>query len=141
MLSILSRLAESESVSIAENNKWSIQRRFQNGTYKISYPPYGYDNIDGEMVVNEQQAEIVCYIFASILSGKSTHKIADELNNLKAPSITGGRYKATTIRGKMRNEEYTEDAILNKTHTDVYINRHVNNEEKDQFLIRMPHQP
>ena len=99
MLSILSGLAESESVSIAENNKWSIQRRFQNGTYKISYPPYGYDNIDGEMVVNEHQAEIVCYIFASILSGKSAHIIADELNNRKVPTKKGGHWKATTIRG------------------------------------------
>lgn len=39
MLSILSGLAESESVSIAENSKWSVKRRFQNGTFKISYPP------------------------------------------------------------------------------------------------------
>ena len=46
MRSILSSLAESESVSISENNKWSIQKRFQNGTYIISYPPYGYENAD-----------------------------------------------------------------------------------------------
>ena len=45
MLSILSGLAESESISISENNKWSIQRRFQNGTFKVAYPPYGYENI------------------------------------------------------------------------------------------------
>ena len=51
MLSILSSLAESESISISENNKGAIQRRFQNGTFNISYPPYGYDNIDGQMVV------------------------------------------------------------------------------------------
>lgn len=51
MLSILSSLAESESVSISDNNKWSIQKRFQNGTYIISYPPYGYKNVDGEMIV------------------------------------------------------------------------------------------
>ena len=41
MLSILSSLAESESVSISENEKWGIKRRFQNGTCIISYPPYG----------------------------------------------------------------------------------------------------
>lgn len=56
MLSILSGLAESESTSIAENNKWSIQKRFQNGTYKIGCSPYGYDAVDGELVINEQQA-------------------------------------------------------------------------------------
>ena len=63
MLSILSGLAESESVSIAENSKWSVKRRFQNGTYKISCPPFGYDAIDGQLVVNEAQAEIVRFIF------------------------------------------------------------------------------
>ena len=54
MLSILSGLAESESISISENNKWSIQRRFQNGTYKISSPPYGYDNINGKLKINDK---------------------------------------------------------------------------------------
>ena len=46
MLSILGSLAENESVSISENEKWSIKKRFQNGTYVISYPPYGYTNVD-----------------------------------------------------------------------------------------------
>lgn len=48
MLSILSSIAESESVSISENSKWATKRRFQNGTFVISYPPFGYDNVDGK---------------------------------------------------------------------------------------------
>lgn len=80
MLSILSGLAESESISISENTKWAIQRRFQNGTFKISYPPYGYQNIDGQMIINPKQAEIVKYIFAEVLSGKGTQKVANDLN-------------------------------------------------------------
>ena len=70
MLSILSGLAESESVSISENEKWGIKRRFQNGTFIISYPPYGYANVDGEMVIVPEQAEIVKQIFADTLAGK-----------------------------------------------------------------------
>lgn len=46
MLSILSSIAESESRSISENSKWSLKRKFENGTYVISYPPYGYENVD-----------------------------------------------------------------------------------------------
>ena len=85
MLSILSGLAESESVSISENNKWSIKRRFKNGTYKISYPPYGYDVVDGKLIVNESQTEIVRFIFSEILSGRGTQKIANELNKQNVP--------------------------------------------------------
>lgn len=141
MLSILSGLAESESVSISENSKWSIKRRFQNGTYKISYPPYGYDNVDGEMVINKSQAKIVRFIFAEILSGKGTQKIANELNRRKIPTKKGGRWTSTTIRGMVSNEKYTGDAIFQKTYTDEYFNRHNNNGEKDQYLIRNHHEP
>jgi site-specific DNA recombinase len=141
MLSILSGLAESESVSISENNKWSIKRRFQNGTYKISYPPYGYDNVDGEMVINKSQAKIVRFIFAEILSGKGTHKIANELNRRKVPTKKGGRWTSTTIRGMVSNEKYTGDVIFQKTYTDEHFNRHNNNGEKDQYLIRNHHEP
>lgn len=141
MLSILSGLAESESVSISENNKWSIKRRFENGTYKISYPPYGYDNVDGEMVINKSQAKIVRFIFAEILSGKGTHKIANELNRRKVPTKKGGRWTSTTIRGMVSNEKYTGDVIFQKTFTDEHFNRHNNNGEKDQYLIRNHHEP
>ena len=48
MFPILRSLAESESVSISENEKWGIKRRSQKGTFIISYPLYGYANLDGE---------------------------------------------------------------------------------------------
>lgn len=141
MLSILSGLAESESVSIAENSKWSVKRRFQNGTFKISYPPYGYDNVDGDMVINKPQAKIVRFIFAEILSGKGTHKIANELNRRKVPTKKGGRWTATTVRGMVGNEKYTGDAIFQKTYTDDCFNRHNNNGEKEQYLVKNHHEP
>ncbi|HBR01612.1 MAG TPA: recombinase family protein, partial [Ruminiclostridium sp.] len=78
------------SISISENNKWAIQRRFQNGTFKVSYPPYGYKNIDGQMIVNPKQAEVVKFIFAEALSGKGTQKIADDLNHRNVPTKKGG---------------------------------------------------
>lgn len=140
MLSILSGLTESESVSIAENSKWSVKRRFQNGTFKISSPPYGYDAVSGELVVNEQQAEIVRFIFAEILSGKGTHKIADELNRRKVPTKKNGRWTGTTVRGMVSNEKYTGDSIFQKTYTDKHFNRHTNYGEEDQYLIKNHHE-
>src|SRR5690554_2866030 len=121
MLSILSGLAESESISISENAKWAIQRRFQNGTFKISYPPYGYENIDGQMIVNPEQADVVKYIFEEVLSGKGTQKIADDLNQRSIPTKRGGHWTSTTIRGILKNEKYTGDVILQKTYTDFQL--------------------
>ena len=140
MLSILSGLAESESVSIAENSKWSIQKRFKNGTYKISTPPYGYDNLNGEMVINEEQAQIVKWMFAEVLTGKGSQKIAQELNERGVPTAKGGKWRATTVRGILFNEKYVGDAILQKSYTDSQFDRHINKGEKDQYYIENHHQ-
>ncbi len=140
MLSILSGLAESESVSIAENSKWSIQKRFRNGTYKISTPPYGYGNIDGEMVINKEQAEIVKWMFAEVLAGKGSQKIAEELNEKKVPTQKGGRWRATTVRGILFNEKYVGDVLMQKSYTDSQFNRHINRGEKDQYYIENHHE-
>lgn len=141
MLSILSGLAESESVAISENSKWSIKRRFKNGTFKISYPLYGYDMVGGKMVINKSQAEIVRFIFTEILSGKGTHKIANVLNHRNIPTKKGGRWTSTTIRGMVSNEKYTGDAIFQKTYTDAHFNRHHNYGQKDRYLVKNHHEP
>ncbi len=141
MLSILSGLAENESASIAENVKWSIKRKVQNGTYKISCAPYGYDVMDGHLVVNEEQAHIVRFIFCELLSGKGVLKITRDLNAKNIPPRKGGTWSEATLRGMVKNEKYTGDALFQKTYTDEYFNRHANDGEKDQFLIQNHHEP
>lgn len=140
MLSILSSLAENESMSISENEKWSIKRRFQNGTYIISYPPYGYANIDGEMIIVPEQAEVVKQIFTDTLEGKSTHAIAKELNEHGVISKKGGKWTPGTINAIIRNEKYTGDVIFQKTYTDSSFNRHINYGEHDQYLCTNHHE-
>lgn len=135
MLSILSSLAESESRSISENNKWSIKKRFQNGTFIISSPPYGYENIDGKMVVNEEEGKIIKEIFEKYLSGKGTHKIAEDLNKRKIKGQKGAKWYGSTINGILKNEKYIGDVIYQKTYTDENYNRHKNNGEEDQYKI------
>lgn len=140
LLSILSSLAESESHSISENTKWSAQRRFQNGTFKIGYTPYGYDNVDGQMVVNEEQAETVRWIFEQILSGQSPGAVAKELNKKGVRTKRGGNWTGHTINGMIRNEKYTGDVLFQKTFSDDHFNRHVNRGEKNQYYMKDHHE-
>ncbi|MBO1001294.1 recombinase family protein [Pseudogracilibacillus auburnensis] len=140
MLSILSSLAENESVSLSENSKWSIRQRFKRGTYKLSYPPYGYDYIDEQVVVNEEQALVVKRIFNSVLEGVGTERIARQLNEEKIPTKRNGNWTGTTIRGIVKNEKYTGDVLLQKTFTNEHFNRKVNQGELDQYLIENHHE-
>lgn len=116
-LSILSSMAEEESTSISENNKWSAKKRFKNGTYKLSYAPYGYCLVNGKLTIDKTQAEIVKRIFTELLSGKGTKAIAKILNQEQIPSQKGGRWTSASIRGIIANEKYIGDALLQKTYT------------------------
>lgn len=131
MLSILASLAESESISISKNSKWSIRKRFEKGTFIISYPPYGYANVDGEMIVVPEQAEIVKEIFAVCLEGQGTHAIARVLNERNVTTKKGGNWTPTTINGMLVNEKYT---------TDSNFCRHTNYGEQDMFLCENHHE-
>lgn len=139
MLSILSSLAESESRSISDNMKWAIKQRFKDGSYKIGCPPYGFINVDGRMVIDERQAEVVRRIFADVLAGKASNTIAKELNQNGIPSRRGGKWEGQVITGMIRNEKYVGDVILQKTYMDDRFKHRRNNGEKDQFYIKDHH--
>ena len=138
-LAILSSMAEGESVSISDNSKWSIQKRFENGTFKVSYPPYGYDWNGEQMLINPEQAAVVKEIFAAALLGKGTSSIAADLNLRSVPTKRNGKWTSTTIRGMLSNEKYVGDCIFQKTFSDSAFNRHNNHGEKDQYMVSNHH--
>ncbi len=140
MLSILSSIAEAESRSISENTKWSIKHRYENGTFIISTPPYGYKNDNGKMVVVPEEAEVVKDIFNMCLSGMGGHLIADELNRRGIPSKRSALWHASSIIDMLRNEKYTGDVLYQKTWTDESYNRHDNNGEKGQYICQNHHE-
>ena len=134
MLSVLSSLAESELVSICENEKWSIKRRFMNGTYKQSMAPYGYVKKDGELVIDEDTAPVVRFIFNEVCLGKGIRQITRELNAKKIPSRRTDHWSETTIKGMLQNERYIGEALYQKTFTDDNFKRHTNRGYRDQYL-------
>jgi DNA invertase Pin-like site-specific DNA recombinase len=139
MLSILSSLAESESRSLSQNTKWGIEKRFQNGTYKIGYPPFGYDWVDSVMVINKEQAVVVKDIFADVLKGTSTGDIAEKLNQQGVTTKRRKTWHGTTIRGIIKNEKYIGDALFGKTFTDDSFKRKVNRGDKNQYFMEGHH--
>lgn len=140
LLSILSSLAESESKSMSGNSTWSIQKRYRDGTFKISYPPYGYDNVNGKMVVIPEQGEIVKWMYAQVLSGVSPSQIAKKLNDKKIFTKRDAKWSSHTVIGIIRNEKYIGDVLFQKTFTDDSFTRKKNRGEKDQFYAKDHHE-
>lgn len=123
-----------------ENSKWSIRRRYRNGTFIISYPPYGYANIEGEMRIVPEEAEVVKRIFAECLAGTGTYTIAKRLNENHIPTKKNGKWHGGTVNGILTNEKYTGDVLFQKTYTNDGFNRHTNYGEVDQFFCETHHE-
>lgn len=140
ILSILAELAANESKSISENGKWGAQKRFKDGTFIISYPPYGYRNNEGELEIVVEESKIVIEIFDLILKGESTETIANILNRRNVKTKRNRKWSPSTIRGIIKNEKYIGDALFQKTFTDDNFNRHKNKGEKNSYYIENHHE-
>lgn len=138
MITIMGGLAQEESTSLSQNMRWSVQKRMQNGTYKISRPPFGFDIINGNLEVNEEQAQIVRQIFYWYISGHGTNKIDDTLNKHNIPSSQKQKlWTADVVKYILKNERYTGNAVFQKnyvTETLPHIKKR-NYGEKQKYYV------
>lgn len=142
ILSILSSMAEDESASISQNEKWSVQRRMAAGIYKMPYVPYGYQRDgDGYMIIEPNEARVVRFIFTAVLAGQGTDAIAAALTKQHVPTRKGGKWSGSTVREIIVNEKYVGDALFQKIYTDDTFQRHINHGEVKTFLVSEHHAP
>ena len=145
LLTILSSIAQGESESISTNSKWSAVRRFQNGTFIISSPAYGYvNNENGELVIQREEARIVRRIFDEYLGGKGSYAIAKELRKEGIPTIRNSEgWQDGVVRGILQNCVYEGDLLFQKKFTTdgVPFTRKNNHGELPQYLITDNHEP
>lgn len=126
LLTILSSLAQDESRSISENSTWGIRRRFEQGKVSVNTKKFlGYDRgSDGNLVINEEQAETVWLIYEKYLNGRNYFSIARELNEAEISGWNGKvNWIASTIEKMLYNEKYKGDALLQKTFTEDFLTK------------------
>ena len=118
MLTIMSGLAQEESVSLSKNLRWSVRRKMQNGTYKPSNAPYGYVLENGKLKISEPEAEVVRQIFAWYLDGYGVQQIMQMLNEAGIPTSKHlEKWGKAHVRYILDNEKYTGDSVYQKNYT------------------------
>lgn len=145
LITIMSSLAQEESRSISENVTWGLRKQFAEG--KVHFP---YTNVlgfkageDGAIVVDQDEAKTVRYIFQQALIGKSPYHIAKDLTEQVIPSPSGkSHWNATTIKRMLRNEKYKGDALLQKTYTTDFLTKkkNINRGELPQYYVENNHE-
>lgn len=123
MLTILASFAQAESLSVSENCKWRIRKRFQAGEIANLRFMYGYNIKKGEITVDHKEAEIVRMIFADYISGMGCENIASKLNQLGLRTIRNNAWNDKRVADIIRNEKYTGNALLQKKYVTDHLSK------------------
>ena len=118
VLTILATVAEEESRSKSFIMNWSIERRFSKGIF-LTPKLLGYDvNDDGELVVNQEEAETVKVIYDLYINGWSAKDIAELLSSYGRKTKLGNeKWNPTSLYGVIENERHCGDVRARKTYT------------------------
>lgn len=144
LITIMSSLAQEESRSISENCTWGMRKRFADGKVSVPFGRFlGYDRgEDGNLVINEGQAEIVRRIYGFFLQGHSPYKIAKMLTEEGIPTPGGKKvWGKAVIESILTNEKYKGDALLQKVYTVDFLSKKkkVNQGEVPQYYVEGNH--
>lgn len=145
LITLISAVAQNESLALSENVKWGIRRKYERGQVQ-SIPSgkfLGYDkDKTGHLVINEEQAVIVRRIYREFLDGYGTYQIAERLTSEKVPMAHGGKgWCADHIRKVLTNEKMMGDTRFQKTYNVDYLTkkRAKNNGELPQHYLKDTH--
>jgi len=146
MLVILSSVAQQEVENISANVKKGIKMKMSRGEFTGFCGCLGYDWIPEAktIVVNQDEAVIVKYIFERYAQGIGANIIAQELEARGWKTKKGReKWNDSTVIGIIKNEKYMGDVLFGKTFTaDPITRRRLKNlGEEDKFYIRDNHEP
>lgn len=140
-LGVMSLVAQGESEAKSAAITWSIIERFKKGIPIIStHNLLGFDKDQfGKIIVVEEEADIVRFIYESYVNGSNAREIATALNDAHVPTVTGtSEWKSSSIYRILRNEKYCGDVLMQKTYTvDCFTHKKKRNTgQRPQYLLR-----
>ena len=145
LLSIIASISQEESRSISENVTWGHRKRMADGKVSVPFSRFlGYDRgEDGNLVINEKEAEIVRLIYRLFLEGLTPYSIAKHLTEKGIPTPAGKtKWTDSTVKSILTNEKYKGDALLQKSYTADYLTKKkkVNHGEVPMYYVQDNHE-
>lgn len=146
MLMVLSSVAQQEVHNTSEHVKKGLKMKMERGEL-VGFQGclgYDYDPQTKSIAVNEEEAEIIRYIFMRHLEGAGCTVIARECSTLGFKTKRGStKWHESGIRSILRNEKYVGNILLGKTFTvDPITKKRLRNfGEQDKYYLQNHHEP
>ncbi|MBU8730773.1 recombinase family protein [Cytobacillus oceanisediminis] len=135
---VLSSVAEMERATIIDRVKMGMNQRAKQGKWNGGIV-LGYDVIDKELIVNEEEASIVQEIFTLASKGYGYKKIAYDLNKLGYKTKKKKEFSVNSIKGILDNPMYIGKIRFNQHENWSEKRRQGKNSNPD--LVNGTHKP
>ncbi|AFK85919.1 MULTISPECIES: recombinase family protein [Thermoanaerobacterium] len=112
--SVLEGMAEYYSKNLAREVMKGLKENAFNAKFNGGIPPLGYNIVEGEYHINNEEAEAIKLIFDLYAKGYGYRHIIDELNLKGYKTKNGNSFSKNSLYGILRNEKYTGKYIFNK---------------------------
>lgn len=128
LMPVLNLINDAYCRDISNKVRWQQEARRKQGLYTGAFTVYGYlksEKERGKLIVDENVADIIRWIFNMRLEGKSAEKIADKLNSMKIPSplaykeLSNSKY--TTSFAKKQYPEWSPVAVRRILSNEIYV--------------------
>ena len=142
-LSIMATLAQNESKKISQRVKAGQMISFKNGVLYGNGNILGYDRVDGNLVINKEQAETVKRIFELYLDGNGVRKIQDIMEQEGRKTASGlTRWQAGNINRVLGNSFYCGRIEYRKQYVPDYLTqKKINNHgEIEKIYVEGSHE-
>lgn len=143
-LGLFSALAQEESRQTSDRVIYGQQTSMKKGVV-FGNNILGYNLVNGQLTINEDEAPIIKKIFHKYLfEGKGAHLIAKELQEEGIKTKRGGnKWTNASVYKILKNEKYCGDLIQQKTFTPDYLshNKKYNKGEREFIEILNHHEP
>lgn len=143
ILSFMATMAQEESHNKSELMNASIEARFRRRIL-LTPPLLGYDqDEDGQLVINQKEAETVRLIFFMYLSGDTCVQIADTLTKLgRRTKKNNTTWSPGSILQILQNERHCGDVLARKTWTPNYLDHksRKNKNNRNQYKWKNTHE-
>ena len=137
LLTVMASFAQEESLSISENVKWSIRKRYEEGRIP-KHPLYGFYHTEDQLYqIVPEEAAVVREVFERFVHGELPLNIMKDMiaRGVKPPA--GNKWKRLQFNRMLKNEKYAGDVILQKSYVENHITHKQirNNGKLPKFLI------
>ena len=128
---IKAMMAEEYSRDLSKKGNAAKKRRQEKGKPIITNRTWGFKNIDGNILVDEEEAKIVLKIYQMFADGFGGRVVARTLREEGVRNRNGNTLSENTIREIVKNPLYKGTVVMNKEHFDFEAKMTIKNPESE----------